>query len=217
MADARSCHFWTFVQYFQSVMATNQNERFPLNRNNAIPSVFALATPETPVTELSAPPTLAPDAGAKRRAKRSTRIARRERAFNLMASGYTLSQIAKIVRTSVATVRREIDRALAERRLEGPKGFAQAQVARLVKALRLAEAAIELGELKAAAAYLRIAAALDRYHELAAGSPPPSRPTKAPPQILPAEPQAPTFVDPPDNDDSAAIEEAQHAAQPPER
>ena len=169
------------------------------------------------MTELSAPPKPAPDAGAKSRAQASTRIARRERAFNLMASGYTYSQIAKMVRTSVATVRREIDQALAERRLEAPKGFAQAQVARLIKALRLAEAAIELGELKAAAAYLRIAAALDRYHELAAGSPPPSRSTKAPPQILPAEPQAPTSAAPAENDDSAAIEEAQHTAQPPER
>jgi hypothetical protein len=134
-----------------------------------------------------------------------------------MASGTTYSQIAKMVRTSVATVRREIDQALAEQRPEAPKGFAQAQVARLVKALRLAEAAIELGELKAAAAYLRIAAALERYHELAAGSPLPSRSTKAPPQILPAEPQAPTSAGPPDNDDSAAIEEGQHTAQPPER
>ena len=44
------------------------------------------------------------------------------------------------------TVRREIDRALAERRLDAPERFAQVQVARLVKALRLAEAAIELGE-----------------------------------------------------------------------
>jgi hypothetical protein len=134
-----------------------------------------------------------------------------------MASGYTYSQIAKMVRTSVATVRREIDQALAEQRLEAPKGFAQAQVARLIKALRLAEAAIELGELKAAAAYLRIAAALERYHELAAGSPPPSRPTKAPSQILPADFEATTFPAPADNDDSAAIEEAQHAAQPRER
>jgi hypothetical protein len=134
-----------------------------------------------------------------------------------MASGYTYSQIAKKVRTSIATVRREIDQALAERRLEAPKGFAQAQIARLIKALRLAEAAIELGELKAAAAYLRIAAALDRYHELAAGSPLPSRSTKAPPRILPAEPQAPPSAAPADNDDSAAIDEAQHAGQPPER
>ena len=114
-----------------------------------------------------------------------------------MASGYTYSQIAKVVRTSVATVRREIDRALAERRLEPPERFAQAQVARLIKALRLAEAAIELGELKAVAAYLRIVAALDRYHELAAGSPPPLRSTKAPPRALPTPPKALTFAAPP--------------------
>ena len=125
------------------------------------------------MTEYSAPPTPTPDVRTKRRARRATRIARRERAFNLMASGYSHSQIAKTVRTSVATVRREIDRALDERRLDAPERFAQVQVARLVKALRLAEAAIELGELKAVATYLRVVAALDRYHELAAGTPPP--------------------------------------------
>ena len=169
------------------------------------------------MTELSPPPSHAPDAEAKRRAQRSTRIARRERAFNLMASGYTYSQIAKVVRTSVATVRREIDRALAERRLESPERFAQVQVARLVKALRLAEAAIELGELKAVAAYLRIAAALDRYHELAAGSPPPLRSTKAPPRALPAPPQALTFVNPPANHDPSTVDEAGGATEEPER
>src|ERR1700729_3195056 len=110
---------------------------------------------------------------AQRRARRATRIARRERSFNLLASGYTYNQIAKRVRTSVATVRREINRALAERRLDEPERFAQVQVARLIKALKLAEAAVELGELKAVATYLRIVAALDRYHELAAGAPPP--------------------------------------------
>ena len=168
------------------------------------------------MTELSAPPKPAPDPGAMRRAQRSTKIARQKRAFNLMPSGCAYSQIAKMVRTSVATVRREIDQALAERRSEEPQGFAQAQVARLIKALRLAEAAIELGELKAAAAYLRIAAALDRYHELAAGSPPPGRSTKVPSQVFPTEPRAPTSAAPPGNDDSAVIEEAQHAAQAPE-
>jgi hypothetical protein len=188
----------------------------PIAKNRYLPKTetmlcfrFLSGTPETAVTERSAPPTPPPEAGAKRRAQRATSTARRERAFSLMASGYTYSQIAKMVRTSVATVRREIDRARAEWRLEPPERFAQAQVARLTKALRLAEAAIELGELKAAAAYLRIAAALDRYHELAAGSPPSSRSTKGPPsQALPAEPQAPTSAAPPDNDDSAAIEEA---------
>jgi hypothetical protein len=68
------------------------------------------------------------------------------------------------------------------------------QVARLVKALRLAEAAIELGELKAVATYLRVVAALDRYHELAAGSPPTRRPSGPPPLALPTPPKALTFT-----------------------
>lgn len=132
---------------------------------------------------------------AQRRARRETRNAQRERYFNLMTSGYTLGQIAKIMQASAATVRREIDRALAERRLDAPEHFARVQVARLVKALRLAEAAIELGELKAVATYLRVVAALDRYHELAAGNPPPPRrPAKAAPLALPAPPRALTFA-----------------------
>ena len=169
------------------------------------------------MTEPSAPPSPAPDAGANRSAQRSTRIARRERAFSLVASGYSLSQIAKMVRTGVAAVRREIDQALAKWRLDEPEGFAQAQVARLIKALRLARAAIELGELKAAAAYLRIAAALERYHELAAGSPPPLRPTKAPPRALPTPPKALILAAPFDNDDPSTIDEARGAAEETER
>ncbi|MBV9909429.1 MAG: hypothetical protein JOY52_17915, partial [Hyphomicrobiales bacterium] len=47
-----------------------------------------------------------------------------------------------------------------------------------------------LGELKAAAAYLWIAAALDRYHELARGSPLPSRSIEPQSQTPPAESQA---------------------------
>ena len=137
-----------------------------------------------------------------------------------MASGYTYSQIAKMVRTGVATVRREIDRALAKRPLETPERFAQVQVARLIKALRFAEAAVELGELKAVAVYLRIVAAIERYHELAAGSPPSRRSTKAPPNALPAPPKALTFAAPPkaltfaappDDSDSSTVEEARGA------
>jgi hypothetical protein len=132
------------------------------------------------------------------RAPRSgTKIARRERYFNLMTSGYTCHQIARMVRKSVATVRHEIDRALAERPLDTPERFARMQAARLVKALRLAEAAVELGELKAVATYLRIVAALDRYHELAAGTPPPRRSTAAPPPALPTPPKALSFDAPP--------------------
>jgi DNA-binding CsgD family transcriptional regulator len=160
------------------------------------------------MTDDPASSTPARDLRAQRRARRATRIARRERSFNLLASGYTYSQIAKMVRTSVATVRREIDRALAERRLDEPERFAQVQVARLIKALRLAEAAVELGELKAVATYLRIVAALDRYHELAAGAPPPRRTTKAAPLALPTPPKALTFAAPPASEGTSPAEAA---------
>jgi DNA-binding CsgD family transcriptional regulator len=159
------------------------------------------------MTDDSAPSTQATDLRTQRRARRATRFARRERYFNLLASGYSYSQIAKIVRASVATVRREIDRALAERRLDAPERFAQLQVARLAKALRLAEAAVELGELKAVATYLRVVAALDRYHELAAGTPPPRRAPEAPPLALPAPPKALTFAAPPAGDEPSSIGE----------
>ncbi len=81
------------------------------------------------------------------------------------------------------------------------------QVARLVKALRLAEAAVELGELKAVATYLRVVAALDRYHELAAGPPPPRRAPEAPPLALPAPPKALTFAAPPAGDEPSTVGE----------
>ena len=107
------------------------------------------------MTKHSASPTPTPGDQPKRRARRTTEITQRERAFALVASGYAYRQIAKIARTSVATVRREIDRVLTEPQLAAPQRFARVQVALLVRALRLAEAAVELGELKAVAAYLR--------------------------------------------------------------
>jgi hypothetical protein len=164
---------------------------------------------ESLMTDGPAPFNTAPDVRTQRRTRRASRIARRERYFSLMASGYNCSQIARMVRTSAATVRREVDRALAERRLDAPERFAQVQIARLVKALRLAEAAIELGELKAVATYLRVIAALDRYHELAAGSaPPPRRSTEAPPLALPAPPKALTFAATPASDEPNTVDEA---------
>jgi transposase len=161
------------------------------------------------MTEDTTAPAPAPDVRAQRRGRRETGVARRERYFNLMVSGHSCSQIAKMVQTSVATVRREIDRALAERRLDAPESFAQVQVARLMKALRLADAAVELGELKAVATYLRVVAALDRYHELAVGSSPPRRSIGVPPLALPTPPKELTFAAaPPSGDPSSAHEEA---------
>jgi DNA-binding CsgD family transcriptional regulator len=169
------------------------------------------------MTDDPASSTPAPDLRAQRRARHATRIARRERSFNLLASGYTYNQIAKRVRTSVATVRREINRALAERRLDEPERFAQVQVARLIKALKLAEAAVELGELKAVATYLQIIAALDRYHESGTGRPSTRRSTDAPPLALPRPPKALTFASPPASDDPSTVDEARAAAEENQR
>ena len=162
------------------------------------------------MTDDPKPSTQADGVRAQRRSRRETRLTRRERCFNLMTSGYSLSQIAKMVQASAATVRREINRALAERRLDTPERFAQVQLARLMKALRLAEAAIELGEMKAVATYLRVVAALDRYHELAAG-PPPRPSAKAPPLALSAPPKALTYAAPPLSDELSGADEASRA------
>jgi hypothetical protein len=169
------------------------------------------------MTDNPAPSTPTPDGRVQRRARRATKIARRERSFNLLASGYTYNQIAKMVRSSVATVRREIDRALADRRLDEPERFAQVQVARLIKALKLAEAAIELGELKAVATYLQIVAALDRYHELGRGKPPTRRSTDAGPLALPPQPKALTFDAPPACGEPAALDEARDGGEETQR
>jgi len=156
-------------------------------------------------------PSAAAGARAQIQARREDRIARRERFFELMMSGHTYAQIARMAQTSVATVRRNVDRALAERRPDAPERYARMQVARLQKAMKLAEAAIELGELKAVGIYLRVVAALDRYHELAA-APPPSRRAKAPPLALPVPPKALTFAAPQTGGEPAPVDEAGEAA-----
>jgi hypothetical protein len=149
---------------------------------------------------------------AQRRARRSERIARRENFFDLVASGYSYRQIAEAAKVSAATVRREIDRAIAARRLDAPERYVHVQVARLAKALRLADASIERGDLKAVGPLVRLVAALDRYHGLgrasaqrapAAGTPLPS--VEAPPLALAAPPIALTHAAPPlDGEQSSA-------------
>ena len=128
---------------------------------------------------------------AGRKQRRTERLARRESYFDLLASGYSCQQIAEGAKVSVATVRRAVDQALAERRLDAPERYAHVQVARLTKALRLADASIERGELKALAPFVKLVAALDRYHGLAASAP--AAPAEAPPLALPASPLALTY------------------------
>ena len=64
---------------------------------------------------------------------------RREVYFDLLASGYSHQQIAAAMEVSVAAVRREIEGAIVERRLDAPDRYIHVQVARLTKALRAAD------------------------------------------------------------------------------
>jgi hypothetical protein len=105
-------------------------------------------------------------AAAKRRRKKN--LERRETCFDLFLSGISHQQIAKALKVSTATVRRIIDAAVAERRLDAPERFARVQVARLTKALALADLKLEEGDIRAFGPFIRLVAELDRYHGLEA-------------------------------------------------
>src|SRR5579863_4276485 len=91
-------------------------------------------------------------AGARRRAKALFR----QGSFDLLASGYSAEQIAEARKVSVRTIKREIDAVIAARRLDAPERYVHLQVARLTKALRLADVAIERGDLKAVQALVQV-------------------------------------------------------------
>jgi AraC-like DNA-binding protein len=149
-----------------------------------------------------------PSARAKKRASakalREARAARRQVVFEAVAAGWSIEQIADLRKVNPRTVRREMDRALAERRLDAPDRYVHLQVARLTKAVRLADAAIEAGDLKAVGALIKVVRELDRYHGLAALAaaslpapaemlPPPPRPlrlTQAAPALAVVAPDA---------------------------
>jgi hypothetical protein len=115
--------------------------------------------------------------------------------FRALASGFTCRQIAEAAKVDLRTVKRAIDRAIDERRLDAPDRYVRLQVARLTKALRLADASIERGELKAVGPMMRLVAALDRYHGLGPGSAP-SRPAASEPPAALAPPPLALLVPP---------------------
>ncbi len=114
-----------------------------------------------------APPSPAPSAGAKARAaakaRRLKENQRREACFAFFASGWTPHEIAKVLKVSAPCVRRWIDRAIGERRLDAPDRYAHVQVARLSKMLCALDSQLERGELRAAPSMIKVVAALDRY------------------------------------------------------
>ena len=89
------------------------------------------------------------EAQAKAKARRAKRIERREAFLDLVASGYSYRQIATAMRVSLATVRREVDKALAERPIHAPEHHASLQVARLTRALCHADHKLAQGDVRA--------------------------------------------------------------------
>ena len=93
---------------------------------------------------------------------------------------------ASAPRRCAATSTRRSRRAPSRRR----ERYVHLQVARIEKALLAADAAIERGDVRAVSQYLKVVAALDRYHGLAAALTPPE------PASAPAEPRLPAPAPP---------------------
>jgi hypothetical protein len=122
---------------------------------------------------------------AAAKARRDRGAALRQVMFDALVSGSSIEEIAELRKVSPRTVRREVDRALDERRLEAPDRYIRLQVARLNKALRLADASLDRGELRAIGPMVKVVRALDRYHGLSGGA---CAATPAPADGLPALP-----------------------------
>ena len=118
------------------------------------------------MTDEPASPSQRDEARAAAKRRRTKGFERREAIFGLFVSGFSHQQIAKALNASTSTVRRIVDTAVADRRLDAPERFARVQVARLSKALSHADDRLERGDIRAFAPYLKIVAALDRYHGL---------------------------------------------------
>ena len=101
--------------------------------------------------------------------QRVAKSQRRRRMLDLLAGGYTHPEIAERCRVSVATVRREVERALAEQQPPASaERYVEMQLARLNKALRVVDSAMEEDDLRAIPALATLLGEFDRYHGLAA-------------------------------------------------
>jgi transposase-like protein len=149
------------------------------------------------------------------RARRLATAERRQTMFELIVSGHSYAAIARETGLSPSALRRDVDKAIAARRIDAPERYVHLQVARIEKALLAADAAIERGDVRAVSQYLKVVAALDRYHGLAIALAPPE------PALAPAEPRLPapapplalTHAAPPlETGAAATVERAQNGA-----
>jgi hypothetical protein len=123
-----------------------------------------------PRTEPSTPPLNAgaPDPAGVRAVIRQAlkRAARRDACFELLSAGYTHQEIARRLKVSVTSLRRDVARAIEDRRLDAPERYVHFQVDRLTRALRSMDDRVEQGDTKAVGPYIHLVGALDRYHGL---------------------------------------------------
>ncbi len=98
--------------------------------------------------------------------RHEARAALRQWSFDALNRGWSVEQIAEMRKVKPRAIRREIAAATADRRLDAPSRYVHSQVARLNKALRVADGALDRGNLKAIGPMVRLVSALDRYHGL---------------------------------------------------
>ena len=110
--------------------------------------------------------------------RRAAKAERHEIMLELVVAGYERELIAQKLCVSLATVRREVDKAIDQRPLDAPDRYVRLQVTRLTKALRVVDCALEEGDLKAVEPLLKVVGALDRYHALAAAGPAATEPRR---------------------------------------
>jgi DNA-binding CsgD family transcriptional regulator len=122
---------------------------------------------------------------AEARWRRQATAERRQTMFELIVSGHSYEAIARETGLSPSALRRDVGKAIAARPIEAPERYVRLQVARIEKALLAVDAAVEGGDVKAVSQYLKVVAALDRYHGLAFALAPPE------PAFAPAEPRLP--------------------------
>jgi len=106
------------------------------------------------------------------RERRVALARRREALFDMAASGYSTPAIAAQFGITPGQVRRQYAAVVAAQRADAPDHFVPLQIARLHKALRAAEAAVDRGDLRGVNGIVKIVAALDKYHPSAFAAPP---------------------------------------------
>ena len=105
---------------------------------------------------------------AAARERRSEKLERRRTLLDLVVAGYAYEQIANRFQISVATLRREIDRTLAQQAPDSAQRYVALQLARLNKAMLVVDLAMDRTDLRAIPALATLLGEFDRYHGLAA-------------------------------------------------